>query len=47
MELAFKAQETLWASAVVIAQRTQRMAAAGAMPSARDHAEFARRRRAS
>jgi hypothetical protein len=42
MNLAFKAHETLWASAVVIAHRTQRMAMAGAVPSARDHAEFAR-----
>lgn len=41
-ELARKAQETLWASSLVVAQRTQRMAAASAPPSARDATEFAR-----
>lgn len=38
-ELALKTQETMWASAFVIAHRTQRMAAP---PGARDAAELAR-----
>ncbi len=38
-ELALKTQETLWASAFVIAHRTQRMTAT---PGARDAAELAR-----